>query len=105
MNGIGLLGAVLVGMAAGAIAGLGVGRRQGLLTDLAFGLGGAAVGALIVRGLGVRLAPGVLPSLIVSSLGAVILRSGLTLLRRAPLTGRLHFARRERHSTPKGDPP
>jgi uncharacterized membrane protein YeaQ/YmgE (transglycosylase-associated protein family) len=105
MNGIGLLAAVLVGMAAGAFAGVVVGRRRGLLTDLAFGLGGAAVGALIVRGLGVSLAPGVLSSLIVSSLGAVILRSGLTLLRRAPLTERLHFARRQDRSTPKGDPP
>jgi uncharacterized membrane protein YeaQ/YmgE (transglycosylase-associated protein family) len=82
MSGVGLFGAVVVGMMAGWIADLALGRRHGLFVNLIVGVFGSMIGALLVQGLAIRIAPGFASSLIVSTIGAVILLAVLGLLRR-----------------------
>lgn len=82
MSGVGLFGAVVIGMIAGWIAGLLLNRRHGTLANLALGVSGACIGALLTRSLDIRVAPGFIPSLLVSSAGAILLLAVLSLLRR-----------------------
>jgi uncharacterized membrane protein YeaQ/YmgE (transglycosylase-associated protein family) len=72
MNGVGFLGAVIIGLLAGWFAERIMGRRHGLLTNLIVGLLGAVLGGF-VAGLAGFGYVGFLPSLIVSTLGAVLL--------------------------------
>lgn len=81
MSGVGLLGAVLVGMTAGWIAGLLLNRRHDLLANLLIGVLGSFIGAFLVRRLDIEIAPGFVPSLVVSSAGAVVLLAVLSLVR------------------------
>ena len=76
MNGVGFLGAVVIGLLAGWLAERIMGRSHGLITNLIVGLIGAFLGGFVAQfaGFGYR---GFLPSLIVSTLGAVLLLAAL----------------------------
>jgi uncharacterized membrane protein YeaQ/YmgE (transglycosylase-associated protein family) len=81
MNGVGFLGAVVIGLLAGWLAERIMGRRHGLLTNLIVGLVGAVLGGFVAGLAGFGYA-GFLPSLIVSTLGAVLLLALLNALGR-----------------------
>lgn len=72
MNGVGLIGSIIIGLAAGFIAEKVMKRNHGLLMNLIVGLVGAVLGGFIAAllGFGYR---GLVPSLIVSTLGAILL--------------------------------
>jgi uncharacterized membrane protein YeaQ/YmgE (transglycosylase-associated protein family) len=72
MDGVGLIGALIIGVAAGWIAEQVTGRNHGLLTNLLVGVIGAFLGAFIASLLGIQFA-GFWGSLIVSTIGAVVL--------------------------------
>jgi len=78
MNGVGLIGAIVIGLLAGFIAEKIMNRNHGLLTNLVVGLVGALLGGFAARLLGFGF-DGFLPSLVVSVSGAVFL---LAILRR-----------------------
>jgi uncharacterized membrane protein YeaQ/YmgE (transglycosylase-associated protein family) len=81
MNGVGLIGAIVIGILAGWIAEKLMNRRHGLLTNLVVGLIGALIGGFLAGALGFAWA-GWLGSLVVSTIGAVILLFLLGLVRR-----------------------
>jgi len=72
MNGVGLIGAIVIGLLAGFIAEKIMNRNHGLLTNLVVGLVGALLGGFAARLLGFGF-DGFLPSLVVSVSGAVFL--------------------------------
>ena len=72
MNGVGILGAIVIGILAGWIAEQIMGREHGLITNLVVGVVGAFLGALIAGALGVGFA-GFWGSLAVSTVGAIAL--------------------------------
>ena len=72
MNGVGIIGAIVIGLLAGYIAERIMSRSHGLLTNLIVGLVGALLGGFAVRLLGFGYT-GFLPSLVVSTIGAVLL--------------------------------
>jgi uncharacterized membrane protein YeaQ/YmgE (transglycosylase-associated protein family) len=72
MNGVGFLGAIIIGIAAGFIAEKVMHRNQGLLTNLIVGLVGSVLGSFVVSLLGLGGA-GWIWSLIVSTIGAILL--------------------------------
>lgn len=72
MSGVGILSAVIIGIFAGWIAEQVMGRKDGLITNLIVGLVGALVGGFIAGSLGVGFA-GFWPSLLISTLGAIVL--------------------------------
>jgi uncharacterized membrane protein YeaQ/YmgE (transglycosylase-associated protein family) len=72
MSGVGLIGAIVIGLLAGWIASRLTGRNHGLLTNLAVGLVGSLIGGFLANVLGFAWA-GWISSLVVSTLGAVIL--------------------------------
>jgi uncharacterized membrane protein YeaQ/YmgE (transglycosylase-associated protein family) len=72
MNEVSLLGAIIIGIAAGWIAEQVMGRRHGLITNLVVGVVGAFLGALLADVLGIAFA-GFWGSLIISALGAIVL--------------------------------
>ncbi len=80
MNGIGLLSAVIVGVFVGWIAEQIMHRKDGLLTNLIVGLLGALTGGFLANMFGVGFA-GVWGSLIVSTVGAVVLLVLLNMFR------------------------
>ncbi len=82
MNGLGLFGATVVGLLAGWIANRLLNRRHSLLACIVVGLLGAVIGMAIVDGLEIQLVPGFFSTLIVSSVGAILLLSVLSLVRR-----------------------
>jgi len=82
MTGIGLLGTIIIGGLAGWIASLLVKQRHGLLVDVMVGIVGSFLGALSASRLGLRVLPGLATSLLISTLGAVLLLSLLRLFRR-----------------------
>lgn len=79
MNGVGILGAIVIGLLAGWLAERIMGRSHGLITNLIVGLIGAVLGGFVagVAGFGYV---GFLPSLVVSTLGAVLLLALLNML-------------------------
>jgi len=81
MNGIGFLGAIIIGIAAGFLAEKIMKRNHGLITNLAVGLVGALIGAFIANLLGITFA-GWIGSLLVSTAGAVLLLFLLGLMKR-----------------------
>ncbi len=81
MQGIGLLGVVLVGLLAGWIAGRVLGRRISLFDTLPVGLLGALVGGLIAQALEIRFV-GILGALAISTVGAVLFLGVIVLVRR-----------------------
>jgi len=86
MIGVGLLGAVLVGILAGFIAEQLMGGNHGLLTNLVVGLIGALIGPAILGALGVMPAGGgFLVSLAISTVGAIVFLFILRLVMRKPV--------------------
>jgi uncharacterized membrane protein YeaQ/YmgE (transglycosylase-associated protein family) len=81
MSGVGILGAIIIGILAGWIAEKVMKRNHGLLTNLIVGLVGALLGAFIAGALGIDFG-GWIGSLIVSTIGAVVLLFLLGLVRR-----------------------
>ena len=81
MSGIGLIGAIIIGILAGWIAEKVMKRRHGLLTNLVVGLVGALIGGFLANALGFNFG-GWVGSLIVSTIGAVLLLFLLGLVRR-----------------------
>lgn len=72
MNGVGFIGAIIIGIFAGWLAEKIMKRDHGLLTNLVVGLVGALLGAFIVSMLGISYG-GWIASLVVSTAGAVLL--------------------------------
>jgi uncharacterized membrane protein YeaQ/YmgE (transglycosylase-associated protein family) len=82
MSGVGLIGAIFLGLLAGWIAERVMNRHHGLLTNLAVGLVGALLGGFLANVLGFAWS-GWLSSLLVSTLGAIVLLALLNLVRKA----------------------
>jgi uncharacterized membrane protein YeaQ/YmgE (transglycosylase-associated protein family) len=80
MNEVSIVGAVIIGILAGWIAEQVVGREHGLLTNLIVGIVGAFLGAVAANMLGISFA-GFWGSLLVSTVGAVILLALVGLIR------------------------
>ena len=72
MNGVGLFGALVIGILAGWIAEKVTSRNHGLLTNLIVGVVGSFIGAFIAHALNFTYS-GFLPSLVVSAAGAIVL--------------------------------
>jgi uncharacterized membrane protein YeaQ/YmgE (transglycosylase-associated protein family) len=81
MHGIGLLGAIVIGILAGWIAERVMNRNQGLFTNLIVGLIGALLGGWLADVLHISFG-GFIGSLIVSTAGAILLLALLGALRR-----------------------
>jgi len=81
MSGVGLIGAIIVGILAGWIAEQIMRRNHGLLVNLIVGIAGALIGGFLARAIGFQFA-GWIGSLIVSTIGAVLLLFILGLVRR-----------------------
>jgi uncharacterized membrane protein YeaQ/YmgE (transglycosylase-associated protein family) len=82
MNGVGIIGAIIIGILAGWIAEKVMGRNHGLLTNLIVGVVGAFLGGFIASSIGWDTGGGWIPSLIVSTLGAILLLFIVGLFRR-----------------------
>jgi uncharacterized membrane protein YeaQ/YmgE (transglycosylase-associated protein family) len=72
MNGVGFIGAIIIGIFAGWLAEQIMGRKHGLITNLIVVLVGALIGAFLASMLGINFM-GWIGSLIVSTIGAVVL--------------------------------
>jgi uncharacterized membrane protein YeaQ/YmgE (transglycosylase-associated protein family) len=72
MDGVGLFGALIIGLIAGWIAEKVTGRDHGLLTNLVVGVIGSFIGAFLAHALGLTYT-GFWPSLAVSAVGAIVL--------------------------------
>ncbi|MDZ4372308.1 MAG: GlsB/YeaQ/YmgE family stress response membrane protein [Phenylobacterium sp.] len=73
MSGVGIIGAILIGILAGWIAEKVMKRNHGLLMNLLVGVVGAFLGSFIASTLGIGTGSGVIPSLIVATAGAILL--------------------------------
>ncbi|HYD71809.1 MAG TPA: GlsB/YeaQ/YmgE family stress response membrane protein [Candidatus Binatia bacterium] len=83
MNGVGILGAIIIGIVAGWIAEQIMGRSHGLLTNLIVGVVGALLGGFLAGALGFEFA-GFWGSLLVATIGAIVLLAILGMFRRRP---------------------
>jgi uncharacterized membrane protein YeaQ/YmgE (transglycosylase-associated protein family) len=81
MSGVGLIGAIIIGIFAGWLAEKIMKRDHGLLTNLLVGIGGALLGGFLADILGFNFR-GFIGSLIVSTIGAVLLLFILGLIKR-----------------------
>ena len=81
MNGVGIIGMIVIGIAAGWIAEKVMKRNHGLLVNLAVGIAGAFIGGFIASALGFS-ANGLIATLAVATGGAVLLLFILGLIRR-----------------------
>lgn len=81
MSGVGILGAIVIGILAGWIAEKVMRRNHGLITNLAVGIVGALLGSLIAGALGIGFG-GLLGSLVIATLGAILLLFILGVIRR-----------------------
>jgi uncharacterized membrane protein YeaQ/YmgE (transglycosylase-associated protein family) len=72
MEGVGIIGAIIIGIVAGWIAEQVTGRRHGLLTNLIVGIVGAFLGAFLAGALGIDYG-GFLGTLAVATVGAILL--------------------------------
>lgn len=81
MNEVSIIGAIVIGILAGWIAENVMGRKHGLITNLVVGLVGAFLGAFLAELLAINFA-GFWGSLIVSSIGAIVLLGLLGMFRR-----------------------
>jgi uncharacterized membrane protein YeaQ/YmgE (transglycosylase-associated protein family) len=71
MQGVGIFGFLIIGLAAGWIAGKVMNSRHGLITNLVVGIIGAYLGPWVGGLLGISFA-GFLGSLVMASLGAIL---------------------------------
>ncbi len=81
MSGVGVFSAVIIGILAGWIAERVLQRRHGLFTTLIVGVIGSFIGGFIAGRLNIMVY-GWVDSLLVSTLGAIVLLALLGLLRR-----------------------
>ena len=81
MSGVGIIGALIIGLLAGWIAEKVMASNHGLLTNLVVGVIGSFVGAFLANIFGFAYS-GFLPSLLVSALGAIVLLFIVGLFRR-----------------------
>jgi len=81
MNGVGILGFILIGILAGWIAEKVMRRNHGLITNLAVGVVGALLGGFLAGFFGMS-AYGLIGSLIVATLGAILLLFLISLISR-----------------------
>ena len=81
MSGVGLIGAIIIGILAGWIAEQVMKRNHGILTNLIVGVVGALLGAFLARMLGIQFG-GWIGSLVVSTVGAILLLLILGLVKR-----------------------
>jgi uncharacterized membrane protein YeaQ/YmgE (transglycosylase-associated protein family) len=82
LEGVNIFTAVVIGILAGWIAERVLNRRHGLFTNLIVGVIGSFVGAFLMRELGLAGYRGFFPSLMVSSLGAIVFLAVLSIIRR-----------------------
>ena len=82
MSGVGIIGAIVIGVLAGWIAERLMNRRHGILTNLIVGVVGSYIGAWLAHAMGFDYF-GFWSSLMVSTVGAVVLLFLLSLIRRA----------------------
>jgi uncharacterized membrane protein YeaQ/YmgE (transglycosylase-associated protein family) len=80
MSGVGIIGAIVIGLLAGWIAEKVMARNHGLLTNLVVGVVGSFIGAFLAYLLGFAYV-GFWPSLVVSAIGAIVLLFLLGLMR------------------------
>lgn len=84
MAGVGIIGAIIIGLLAGWIAQqLVSGGSGGLVTNLIVGLIGAFLGPIVLGVFGLWQGSGFIPSLVVSTIGAIVLLIIVRALRRA----------------------
>ena len=81
MDGVGLIGAIIIGIIAGWIAERVMNRNHGLLTNLIVGLVGGLIGGLLAGVLNIGV-DGWIESLIFATIGAIILLFLLGLFKR-----------------------
>lgn len=81
MSGVGLIGAIIIGILAGWIAEQVLKRKHGLLMNLVVGIAGALLGGFLAGMLGISFG-GFIGSLIVSTLGAILLLVIVSAIRR-----------------------
>lgn len=84
MEGLGIFWSIVIGLAAGAIAGWIMRSSMGIILSLVIGLIGSVLGAWIYSLLGVSSGGGILGTLIMSVIGAVVLLAIVSLFRRSP---------------------
>lgn len=72
MQGVGIIGAIIIGIAAGFIAEKVMNRNHGIWTNLLVGLVGALLGGFLASVLGITFG-GWIGSLVISALGAILL--------------------------------
>lgn len=78
---MGLIWFIVIGLAAGWLAGqvMKTGSSFGVFGDLVVGVIGALIGGVLFRKLGISVVGGLLESLIVATIGAMVLLFGLRL--------------------------
>jgi uncharacterized membrane protein YeaQ/YmgE (transglycosylase-associated protein family) len=81
MSGVGIIGAIIIGILAGWIAEQIMKRNHGLLTNLIVGVVGSFLGAFIASMLGINWG-GFIGSLVISTIGAIILLALLGLIKK-----------------------
>ncbi|MDQ0301538.1 putative membrane protein YeaQ/YmgE (transglycosylase-associated protein family) [Ancylobacter polymorphus] len=79
---MGFFATIIIGILAGWIAERTMGRSHGLLTNLIVGIIGSFLGAVLFSALNINVAAGWIGSLIVSTVGAIVLLFLLGLFRR-----------------------
>lgn len=81
MSGVGIIGAIIIGILAGFIAEKVMRREHGLLTNLIVGLVGALLGGFIASAMGISYG-GIIGSLVASTTGAILLLALLGMFKR-----------------------
>ena len=82
MDGVGIIGAIIIGIVAGWIAEKVMRRNHGLLTNLIVGVVGAFIGSFVATALGFDTGSGIIPSLLIATVGAILLLALLGLFQR-----------------------
>ena len=81
MSGVGIIGAIIIGILAGWIAEKVMHRNHGILVNLVVGIAGAFIGSFLANMLGIGTGAGVIPSLLVAVVGAILLLGLLSLVK------------------------
>lgn len=72
MNGVGFFGAIIIGIAAGWLAERLMKRNHSIWINLVVGIAGSVLGGFVASIVGIR-AGGLIGSLVISTLGAILL--------------------------------
>lgn len=81
MSGVGIVGAIIIGIVAGWLAEKIMHRNHGILVNLVVGIAGAFIGSFLANTLGIGTGAGVVPSLLVATVGAILLLGMLSLIK------------------------